>query len=84
MWVSPESEWATCYCPRLVNQEMIDQVASWMVPKDHGEGFTDEPMSTERLIKSVCESSVQSVVLIILSTPYLVGCSTSVYSLNRI
>ncbi|KAI0801283.1 hypothetical protein C8Q74DRAFT_1214922 [Fomes fomentarius] len=68
MWVSPESEWATCYWPRLVNQEMINQVASWMVPKDHKEGFTDKPMSTERLIKSVCKSSVQGLVLTILST----------------
>ncbi|TFK89979.1 hypothetical protein K466DRAFT_544256 [Polyporus arcularius HHB13444] len=45
MWVSEQSTWATCYCPRVVTPEMIKVAAGLTHP------HTKEPLTTEDLIK---------------------------------
>ncbi|PIL31981.1 hypothetical protein GSI_06685 [Ganoderma sinense ZZ0214-1] len=50
-WVDEQIAPAVCFCPRPVSQEMIDEVAGWMKPKVDGSGPSNEPMTTEGLIK---------------------------------
>ncbi len=52
-WVDEKVRPAVCYCPRLVSQEMINEVAGWMKPMDDGSGPSNQPMTTESLIKYV-------------------------------
>ena len=54
MFVTPDSEWAVCYCHRVVNQPMIDEVAEMKKPEDFvddDESIAGGPIGTHDLIK---------------------------------
>ncbi|KAI0335290.1 hypothetical protein GY45DRAFT_1366864 [Cubamyces sp. BRFM 1775] len=51
VWVAEGTTGAACYCARIVNQALIENVATWKKPDWEGDGYLDEPISTADMIK---------------------------------
>ncbi|KAI0365232.1 hypothetical protein BV20DRAFT_1038998 [Pilatotrama ljubarskyi] len=51
MWVSEECQWATCYFARPITPEIIQEASTWKHPVEDGEPPSDEPATTDDLIK---------------------------------